>query len=90
MEPRDLVFQAVLSAGSGDHHRICLLSGEVTPYNLEELYAQALERAANQQAASRLREVRVTLTGTQKESVLPEITRRLRRLEAYAVKVVVT
>jgi len=85
-----LVFQAVLSVGSGDRHTICLLSGDVTPYNLEELYAQALERATNQQAASRLRQVRVTLTGTQKESVLPEIIRRLRRLEAYAVKVVVT
>lgn len=84
-----LVFQAVLSAGSGDQRTFWLLSGEVTPYNLEELYAQALERATDQHGASHLREVKVTLTGTQKESVLSEITRRLRRLEAHGVKVVV-
>lgn len=84
-----LVFQAVLSVGSGDQRTIWLLSGEVTPYNLEEVYAQALEQATNQHGFSYLREVKVTLTGTQKESVLPEIRRRLLRLEAQGVKVVV-
>ena len=84
-----LVFQAVLSASSGDQRTIWLLSGEVTPYNLEEVYAQALEQATNQHGSSYLREVKVTLTGTQKESVLPEIRRRLLRLEAQGVKVVV-
>jgi len=58
-------------------------------YNLEEVYAQALEQATNQHGSSYLREVKVTLTGTQKESVLPEIRRRLLRLEAQGVKVVV-
>ncbi len=84
-----LVFQAVLSAGSGDHHTICFLSGDVTPYNLEALYTYVLERATDQHASSCLWDVRVTVTGTHKESVLPEISRRLRRLEAQGVKVVV-
>ena len=85
-----LVFQAVLSAGSGDERAFWFFSGEVTPYNLEELYAQALERVTDQHGSSRLRKVRVTLTGTQKESVLPEIRRRLLLLETYGVKVVVS
>jgi hypothetical protein len=34
-----------------------------------------------------MKQVKVTLTGTQKESALPEISRRLRRLEAHGVKV---
>ena len=84
-----LVFQAVLSAGSGDHHTTCFLSGDVTPYNLEALYTCVLERATDQHASSCLRDVRVTVTGAHKESVLPEISRRLRRLEAQGVKVVV-
>ena len=82
-----LVFQAVLSAGSGDQRTFWYLSGDVTPYNLETLYVYVLERATNQHESSRLMEVKVTLTGTQKESVLPEITHRLRRLEAHGVKV---
>jgi hypothetical protein len=82
-----LVFQAVLSAGSGDHHTICFLSGEVTPCNLEALYTYALERVTDQHASSCLREVKVTVTGAHKESVLPEISRQLRRLEAQGVKV---
>jgi hypothetical protein len=85
-----LVFQAVLCAGSGDRHTYWLASGEVSPYNLEELYTQALTWATKHPESSRLREVKVTLTGTQKESVLPEITRRLRRLEPYGVRVIVT
>jgi hypothetical protein len=84
-----LVFQATLSAGSGDQHTVWRLSGDVTPYNLEALYAYALDRAIGQSTSSRLREVKVTLTGTQKESVLPEISRRLRRLEDQGVKVTV-
>jgi len=84
-----LVFQAILSAGSGDQHTVWRLSGDVTPYNLEALYAYALERATGQPTSSCLREVKVTLTGTQKESVLPEISRRLRRLEDQGVKVTV-
>jgi hypothetical protein len=84
-----LVFQAMLSAGSGDQHTVWRLSGDVTPYNLEALYVYALERATSQTTSSRLREVKVTLTGTQKESVLPEISRRLRRLEDQGVKVTV-
>jgi hypothetical protein len=84
-----LVFQAILSAGSGDQHTVWRLSGDVTPYNLEALYVYALERATGQHISSRLREVKVTLTGTQKESVLPEISRRLRRLEDQGVKVTV-
>ena len=59
----------------------------MTPYNLETLYVYVLERATDQHASSCLREVMVTLTGTHKESVLPEIMRRLRRLEAHGVKV---
>ncbi len=82
-----LVFQAVLSAGSGDQRTFWYLSGDVTPYNLEALYVYVLERATNQHESSRLTEVKVTLTGTQKESVLPAITHRLRRLEAHGVKV---
>ncbi len=85
-----LVFQAMLSAGSGDQRTFWYLSGDVTPYNLEELYAQALEKATNQRTSSRLTEVKVTLTGTQKESVLPEISRRLQGLEAHGVTVVVS
>lgn len=84
-----LVFQAVLSAGSGDQHTICFLSGDVTPYNLEALYTYVLERATDQHASSCLRDVKVTVTGTHKESVLPEISQRLRRLEAQGVKVIV-
>lgn len=82
-----LVFQAVLSAGSGDQRTFWYLSGDVTPYNLEALYVYALERATGQHGSSCLKAVKVTLTGTQKESVLPEITHRLRRLEAHGVKV---
>ncbi|MGE0679900.1 MAG: hypothetical protein AB7P69_03175 [Candidatus Binatia bacterium] len=85
-----LVFQAMLSAGSGDQRTVWRLSGDVTPYNLEALYAYALERATGKSTSSRLREVKVTLTGTQKESVLPEISRRLQRLEDQGVKVTVT
>jgi hypothetical protein len=84
-----LVFHAVLRAGSGDHHTICFLSGDVTPYNLEALYPYVLERATDQDASSCLREVKVTVTGTHEESVLPEISRRLQRLEAQGVKVVI-
>lgn len=84
-----LVFQATLSAGGGDQHTVWRLSGDVTPYNLEALYVYALERATSQHIASRLREMKVTLTGTQKESVLPEISRRLRRLEDQGMKVTV-
>jgi hypothetical protein len=84
-----LVFQAMLSAGSGDQHTFWRLSGDVTPYNLEALYTYALERATSSHGSSRLREVKVTLTGTQKESVLPEISRRLQGLEAHGVKVVI-
>ncbi len=84
-----LVFHAVLRAGSGDYHTICFLSGDVTPNNLEELCAQALERATDAQSSVRLTEVKVTLSGTQKESVVPEIRCRLRRLEPYGIKVVV-
>ena len=84
-----LVFQAILSAGSGDRHTVWRLSGDVTPYNLEALYTYALERATSQTTSSCLREVKVTLTGTQKESMLPEISRRLRRLEDQGVKVTV-
>jgi hypothetical protein len=84
-----LVFQAILSAGSGDRHTVWRLSGDVTPYNLEALYAYVLERAASQHASSYLREVKVTLTGTQKESALLEISRRLGRLEEQGVKVTV-
>jgi hypothetical protein len=84
-----LVFQAMLSAGSGEQRTFWHLSGDVTPYNLEALYTYALERATDQHESSRLREMKVTLTGTQKESVLPQISRRLLRLEAQGVKVVV-
>ena len=84
-----LVFQAILSAGSGDQHTVWRLSGDVTPYNLEALYVYALERATGRSTSSRLREVKVTLTGTQKESVLPEISRRLQRLADQGVKVTV-
>jgi hypothetical protein len=84
-----LMFQAMFSAGSGDQRTFWYLSGDVTPYNLEALCAYALERATDQPESSCLREVKVTLTGTQKESVLPEISRRLRRLEAQGVKVIV-
>jgi hypothetical protein len=84
-----LVFQAMLSAGSGEQRTFWRLSGDVTPYNLEALYTYALERATDQHESSRLREMKVTLPGTQKESVLPEISRRLLRLEAQGVKVVV-
>lgn len=84
-----LVFQAMLSAGSGDRHAFWRLSGDVTPYNLEALYTYALERATDEHGSSRLREVTVTLTGTHKESVLPEISRRLQGLTAHGVKVVV-
>lgn len=84
-----LVFQAILSAGSGDQHTVWRLSGDVTPYNLEALYAYALDRVSGQSTSSRLREVKVTLTGTQKESVLPEISRRLQRLADQGVKVTV-
>lgn len=82
-----LVFQAVLSAGSRDQHTFWYLSGDVTPYNLEALYAYALERATDQHVSSRLRAVSMTLTGTHKESVIPEISRQLLRLEAHGVKV---
>ncbi len=84
-----LVFQAILSAGSGDRHTVYFLSGDVTPYNLEALYTYVLERATDQNAWSCLRKVKVTVTGTHKESVLPEISRRLQRLEAQGVKVVI-
>lgn len=84
-----LVFQAILSAGSGEQHTVWRLSGDMTPYNLEALYAYALERATGQSTSSRLRKVKVTLTGTQQESVLPEISRRLQRLEDQGVKVTV-
>ncbi len=73
-----LVFQAMLSAGSGDRHTFWRLSGDVTPYNLEVLYTYALERATSSHGSSRLREVTVTLTGTHKESVLPKLSRRCR------------
>jgi hypothetical protein len=84
-----LVFQALLSAGSSDQYTFWCPSGDVTPYNREALYAYAQERATDQHESSCLREVKVTLTGTQKESVLPEISRRLLRLEAHGVKVVI-
>ena len=84
-----LVFQAILSAGSGDHHTVWLLSGDVTPRNLDAFYAYVLDRATDQDALSHLRKVKVTVTGTHKESILPEISRRLRRLEAQGVKVVI-
>ena len=82
-----LVFQAVLSAGSGDQHTSWHLSGDVTPYNLEALYTYALEQAHSSHGSSRLREVTITLTGTHKECVLPEIGRRLQGLAADGVKV---
>lgn len=84
------VFQAVLSAGSGDHHTIWFISGDVTPCNLEALYTYVLDRATDLDVRSRLREVKVTVTGTQKKSILPEIGRRLQELEAQGVKVVIT
>ena len=84
-----LVFQAMLSAGSGDQHTFWRISGDVTPYNLEALYTYARERVTSSHGSFRLREVTVTLTGTHKENVLPEISRRLRGLEAPGVKMVV-
>jgi hypothetical protein len=84
-----LVFRAVLSAGSGDRQTVGVRAGDVTPSNLEALYTYVLERATNQDVWSCLREVKVTVTGTHKESVLPEISRRLQRLEAQGVKVVI-
>ncbi len=85
-----LVFQAVLSAGSGAQRTFCCLSGDVPPQNLEALSVHALERATDQHASSCLRGVTVTLTGTHKESVVPEIRRRLRRLEVHGVTVVIS
>lgn len=84
-----LVFQAILSAGSGDHHTVWLLSGDVAPCNLEAFYTYALDRATDQDASSHLRKVKVTVTGSHKENILPEISRRLQRLEAQGVKVVI-
>lgn len=84
-----LVFQAVISVGTGDRRTCRYLAGDVTPYNLEALYASALEQVTDQHEPSCLREVTVTLTGTHKESILPEVGRRLQRLEAYGVKVIV-
>jgi hypothetical protein len=83
------VFHAVLSAGRGDHHTIWFLSGDVTPCNLEALYTYVLDRATDLEARSGLREVKVTVTGTQRESILPEISRRLQGLEVQGVKVVI-
>ena len=84
-----LVFQAVLNAGSGNQHTTCFLSGAVTPYNLEALYTYVLERATDQHASSCFRDLKVSVTGTHKESGLPEICQRLRQLEAQGVKVII-
>lgn len=84
-----LVFEAVVYAGGGDRHAWCLISGEVSPDNLEVLYAYALARATTPSASPRLRKVQVTVTGTQNDTVLPEIARRLRQLEPHGVRVVV-
>ncbi len=85
-----LVFQAVLSAGSGAQRTFWCLSGDVTPQNLEALSVHALKRATDQHASSCLSGVTVTLAGAHKERVLPEIMRRLRRLEAHGVTVVIS
>jgi hypothetical protein len=85
-----LVFEAVFfSADDRARHPVWSCAGELTPYNLEELCLQAEARMVGQHASSCLKEVKVTLTGAQKESLLPEVARRLRRLEAQGIRVVV-
>lgn len=79
-----LVFQAVLISGSGERRKFRVLAGEVTPYNMENLFAYALKLLKEDSAFAQLT---VTLTGEGKEVARPEIIKRLRELEGHGIKV---
>ncbi|MBI3300908.1 MAG: hypothetical protein HYZ72_02360 [Deltaproteobacteria bacterium] len=79
-----LVFQAVLIFGSGEQRIFRVLAGEVSPYNIGNLFAYALKFLKEDSALCQLT---VTLTGEGKEAARPEVVNRLQELEGHGIKV---